>query len=302
MTTFSFPAQEPPNGSFRIRLRDVAVSLFAALPTGLRVWLYDNLLRPVLWLFFHLEKRPIVLTNAGPSGNRFKMWLLWQSHIIYTLGIYEPSLIRMLRTIVHPGDFCIDAGAHLGYLTLFLSELVGESGRVLSFEPSPENFRVFQENLRINNAANVEAQNVALLDAPGPITMARVSYHTLSWSTSAVHRSEAPDMQLIQSRAVSLDDFLADSKRVPKFIKIDVEGAELLVLRGAVKTLAAAQPLLFLEIHNWPSPAAEEVLRFLSQHGYCHEIVGTRGGEAFCLAAPVTRQSELREIQVAAGV
>lgn len=206
MSTFSFPAQAPPNGSFRIRLRDAAVALFVALPTGLPLWLYENLLRPVLWVFFHLGKRPIVLAN------------------------------------------------------------------------------------------------VALLDAPGPITMTRVSYHALSWSTSAVRGSEAHDMQTVESRAVSLDDFLAGLELAPRFIKIDVEGAELLVLRGAVKTLAVAQPLLFLEIHNWPSPGSEQVLRFLSQHDYCHEIVGTRGGEAFCLAAPATRELELREIRAAAGI
>ncbi|HLZ12603.1 MAG TPA: FkbM family methyltransferase [Candidatus Acidoferrum sp.] len=230
------------------------------------------------------------------------MWLSWQSHIIYTLGIYEPGLIRLQRAIVKPGDFCIDAGAHLGYLTLFLSQLVGDSGRVASFEPVPENFRVLQENVRINHADNIDLQNVALLDSAGPIKLARVAQQTLSWSTSAVNRSGEPRLEAVESRAITLDEFMAGAKRSPKFIKIDVEGAELLVLRGAAQTLQAAKPLLFLEIHNWGSAAAEEVLSYLPQLGYYGEIIGHREGEAFCLAVPIARRALLKEIRMAARV
>jgi len=286
MSTFSFSAQAPEPAGVRVRVRDAAVGLFVALPTVLRVWLYEHLLRPILWIFFHLEKRPIVAVRAGPSGNRFKMRLCWQSHIVYALGIYEPQLIQLLRECVKAGDFCIDAGAHLGYLTLFLSQLVGESGSVASFEPVPENFRVLQENVGMNHAENVELRNVALLDSRGPVKMVRVTQQTLSWSPSAVNESADPQLSSVPSEATTLDDFIADRKKNPKFIKIDVEGAELHVLRGAINTLRMAAPMLFLEIHNWGKPASAEVLDFLRQHGYNPQILGTRGDEAFCFAVP----------------
>lgn len=289
-----------PSG-LRTYLRDAAVWLFVLIPTAPRAWLYDHLLRPLLWFFFHLERRPIVITAAGPSGNRFDMWLSWQSHIVYTLGIYEPQLIRLIRAAVKPGDFCVDVGAHLGYLTLFLSQLLGDSGRIASFEPVPENFSVLKENLRINRTRNVVVHEAALSDSSGTITLSCMSQQSLSWTPSAVARSSSAGVSTVLScNAVSLDDFLASADRMPRLIKIDVEGAELLVLRGAIKTLSSAGPLIFLEIHSWGSPASKEVLEFLEQCGYSSEIVGTRGDEAFCLAVPAGKESLIADLRKAA--
>jgi len=300
MNSFSLPAQLSGPLGLRIRLRDTAVWLFAVLPIKLRLWLYDRFLRPLLWFFFHLESRPIVVASAGPSGNRFKMWLSWQSHIVYTLGIYEPQIICLLRAAVKPGDFCIDVGAHLGYLTLVLSRMVGHSGRVVSFEPVPENFRALQENIRLNKATNVDLHNTAISDSSGAISIACVAQQTFSWTPSAVSQNSADNLNTIICNSVTLDDFLAGTPRIPRLIKIDVEGAELLVLRGAIRILETCGPILYLEIHNWGSPASAEVLRFLEERGYFSEIVGTRGQEAFCLAVPLAKQALVREIRAAA--
>ncbi|MBS1865482.1 MAG: FkbM family methyltransferase [Acidobacteria bacterium] len=196
----------------------------------------------------------------------------------------------------------MDAGAHLGYLTLFLSQLVGDSGRVASFEPVAENFRVLEENIRVNHVKNVELRNAALLDRTGPINMVRVTQQTLSWSPSAVNQSIDPRLSSVASQAMTLDEFILGTKRLPKFIKIDVEGAELHVLRGAVNTLANVCPLLFLEIHSWGSPASKEVLSFLAEQNYTPQIIGSRGDEAFCFAVPTAQQASLQEILDAARI
>jgi FkbM family methyltransferase len=267
-------------------LRDAMTNLFARLPLACKTWLYGRLLRPVLWTFFHLEKAPIVIVPAGPPDHRFKMKLLWQSHIVYALGIYEPEMIQFLQKQIRPADYCIDAGAHLGYLTILMALLVGEGGSITSFEAVPENFRVLEENVRINDLQNVSLQNVALAEKTGTLSIAVTAYQELSWTPSAVGYAVDKDQRTITVPAISLDDFLSNSGRKPAVIKIDVEGAELFVLRGASETLRRKRPVLFLEIHGWGTSSSQEVMSFLASLNYKVSIIGNRKEEAFCLALP----------------
>jgi hypothetical protein len=94
------------------------------------------------------------------------------------------------------------------------------------------------------------------------------------------------DQRTITVPAISLDDFLSKNSRKPAVIKIDVEGAELFVLRGASDTLRRKRPVLFLEIHGWGMPSSQEVMSFLASLNYEVSIIGNRKAEAFCLALP----------------
>ncbi len=80
-----------------------------------------------------------------------------------------------------------------------------------------------------------------------------------------------------------MDSYLTKLGRVPDLIKIDVEGAEMGVLRGAKTTLREARPKILVEIHRWGTPESGEVARFLYEFGYRGEVLGERAREAFVL-------------------
>jgi len=131
-----------------------------------------------------------------------------------------------------------DIGAHAGFYTLLFSHLVGLSGKVLAFEPLPRNLAYLHKHLRLNGIRNVQVLEVAVSDKVGisPFAEGENSY------TGALAQTGAMRVQ-----SVSLDDLYArGSLPLPNFIKIDVEGAEDLVLTGASLLIARARPTIFL--------------------------------------------------------
>jgi FkbM family methyltransferase len=275
--------------SRRRLLRDLVVSAIAMQPVAIKQWLYRRCNRIVLGVLFRLEKETTVIAHAGPNGFRFKMWLDWQGHAAYVTGTYEPDVIETLKKYAGPGDLCLDVGAHLGYETIVMSKLVGPEGRVISFEPMPETYHLLRENVLLNGLTNVDVQPSAVADLCGSIELRAPADQDLSWRPSITGYSVGCNFRSLTVPVVTLDRFLECLGRTPSVIKIDVEGGELAVLAGACRTLAVVRPVLLIEVHGWGTPASEEVIHFLSQHGYTSTIEGIRGTEAFCLALPKKR-------------
>jgi FkbM family methyltransferase len=281
--------RKPPSKTTRSPrrfLRDLVVSAFSMQPVALKQWLHRRCNRIVLGVLFRLEKGSTVVAQAGPNGFRFKMWLDWQGHVPYVTGTYEPEVFEALRKYAGSGDLCLDIGAHLGYATILMSKLVGPKGRVISFEPMSETFRVLRENVLLNGLTNVDVQASAVADRCGSIELLAPADQDLSWTPSITGYSVGCNSRSLIVPVVTLDRFLESPRRSPSVIKIDVEGSELAVLMGACRTLAVFRPVLLIEVHGWGTPASQEVIRFLSQHGYTSTIQGTRGREAFCLGLP----------------
>ncbi len=120
------------------------------------------------------------------------------------------------------GDVVLDAGAHLGSYTLRYSRAVGNEGKVISFEPEPDNRRILCWNLELNNARNVEVHKEALGDFTG---MARLRISSFSGQHSFVHPAQnIRQVNEVPTFVVRLDD--APLGRVD-FVKMDVEGYEM---------------------------------------------------------------------------
>lgn len=130
----------------------------------------------------------------------------------------------------------------MGYYTLIASRLVGSSGKVFAFEPHPYNLRVLRKHLELNGLTNCIVIPAAISDQVGK---AKFAFGT---GTGTGHLADAGEIEV---ETVRIDDLVARGELLPpNVIKIDVEGAEIKVLRGAFNTIQAYRPTIFLAAHS----------------------------------------------------
>jgi FkbM family methyltransferase len=196
---------------------------------------------------------PIV---AGPLRGR---WWLPQSRgkmLRILWGTYEREQSRIFQEHVPAGATVLDIGAHVGYYTLLSSVLVGMNGHVCAFEPNPANHAFLQRHVALNHLDNVTVENAAVSDRNGTGSFA-------FGTGSGTGRLSAAGA--LRVRTVRLDDFCRERALQPGFLKIDVEGAELAVLRGA-GDVVRSRPVIFLSTHG--PQVHMECLAWLRQRGY----------------------------------
>ena len=162
---------------------------------------------------------------------------------LYETGTYEAGTLHVFENFLKSGDCFIDIGANIGLMSIYASKLVGETGKVISFEAHPETFKWFQFNIDLNHAANIQANSFALGSEAGNAEIYD-NWDINRGGASLIVKSKDSVGHAIEVKV--LDEVL-DSKVVPKLIKIDVEGFELPVLQGAEKTIRKHQPILVVE-------------------------------------------------------
>lgn len=166
--------------------------------------------------------------------------------------------------IVQPGDVIVDAGANWGVHTLYLSLLTGPTGKVLAFEPHPLVASELATNVKLNHLDQVVQVQAALSDQEAELPF------LLGSSTKVSHIAgtrEQHDGTVVKVPCTTLDRWLAENPVGSiKLIKVDVEGAEAALLRGAEQTILEHRPDLVVELHT---PEQDlEVARLLSGWGY----------------------------------
>lgn len=156
----------------------------------------------------------------------------WLATEIYR-GFHERSEVRILPRLVPRGGIAVDVGAHLGYYTALLSRLVGSTGRVLAFEPSPPRFEVLSRVAGSLPHHNVTLFSCALGSASQTLTLRQVSGSHSGLATLRTGADAGPEDVDVAVRR--LDEVLdeTNTSRVVDFLKIDVEGFEAEVLAGA---------------------------------------------------------------------
>jgi FkbM family methyltransferase len=175
-------------------------------------------------------------------------------------GEYFESEVDLFRQVCQPGNVVVDAGANIGTHTLALSEIVGPTGRVFAIEPQRLVFQMLCANVALNGLTNVECRRAALGDHEAELLLGDPDPHQ-EINFGGVSLSQIPG-------AIPTPLLTLDNLRLPhvRLIKIDVEGMELDVLRGAQATLKAHQPILYME-NNQPEKS-EALLRFLGDWNY----------------------------------
>lgn len=185
-------------------------------------------------------------------GFRFELHpYYWIDRSILAFGGYDLPLLRFLHERLRPGAVCFDVGANLGQVTVHMAALVGPRGRVLSFEPLPH----VRERLARHVAANgldarVEMHPVALSNATGAATFHFAEAAIPNQGMGSLVMDDHPSLcKRCEVRTMRLDDFV-EERQVERidWIKLDVQGAEPLVLEGARATLERFSPELLVEV------------------------------------------------------
>jgi FkbM family methyltransferase len=195
---------------------------------------------------------------------------------IYLLGSFEPGTVRACKRLVKPGDTVIDIGANIGAHTLPLAQLVGPSGRVIAFEPTAFAFRKLRHNVTLNPelASRILAlQHVLVSASEEAVPTTLFSSWPLSSGEPLHAKHRGRSMTTEGASAVTFDDAVSrlGVARID-FVKIDVDGHELPVLQGGVKTLKRFGPTLLIELapyaHEEEGHNFDNLLRLLAECGY----------------------------------
>lgn len=175
-------------------------------------------------------------------------------------GEFSEGECDLFRQLIRPGQWVVEAGANVGAHTVVLSRLVGPRGRVVAFEPQRVVFQILCGNLALNECLNVDARQLALADQPGRLHLPPLDYHREN-NFGGVELTDQPAGEAVQAATL-------DSLQLPAchFLKADVEGMELNVLRGGEQTLRQHRPLLYVE-NDRPSHSAA-IIQFLQSLEY----------------------------------
>jgi len=213
---------------------------------------------------------------------------------VYIHGLdWKERLTRHFVRLLRPGDCVLDVGANLGYFSLVAAELVGPAGCVHAFEPAPQVLPLLQENARLNPQANLQVHGVAVSDCCGQTRFFAAPRGRSGYSSIRDLGAETSVISTVPT--ITLDALLPQLPPV-RLVKIDVEGAELRVLRGMRQLIDRDRPFLIVEVDDGflrqLGADASRLCAFLTQAGYkLHRIVAR--GELQPLAGPPTDRCNL---------
>ncbi len=194
------------------------------------------------------------------------------SHELLTHKVWDPYCTKIFSEIIKKDWTVLDIGAHIGYYSLLASSLVGDRGRVYSFEPDPHNFSLLQKNIYENNISNVELINKAVGEKKRKVT-----FHVNTRNTGDNRIFDNGQLRKeIKVQQIAIDEFLL---KIPvDFIKIDIQGSEMNAMLGMKKLLSMNKNIIILT-ELWPeglkmsNSSISEYLTFLEKrHFYLYLV------------------------------
>jgi FkbM family methyltransferase len=240
------------------------------MPESLKKWIYRirplaKFVRNALNQVAPMGLTEVVVAAGGIAG--IKMQLDLQSEKDYWLGTYETDLQQTVAELIQPGWVAYDVGANIGYITLLLAKTVGETGRVFSFEALPTNVERLLNHVEMNGlASRVVIVPKAVAATSEPVRFLIGPSGAMGKAEGSAGRSDA-HRDGIDVSGISLDDFIyRDGHPVPQTIKMDIEGGEVLALKGMTRLLDESRPLILLELHG--PEAARLTWETLTAAGY----------------------------------
>lgn len=183
----------------------------------------------------------------------------------HILPFREQSVLQTIRDKLQIGDCFIDCGANIGFYSVLASRLVGDTGKVLSIEMIPETAAILNHHLQLNQCTNVQVVEFALCDQDNQEIIATVQEGKFGQATISRVDSQNKIENEIVVKTITLDTLTKDISHI-RLIKMDLEGAELQALKGAVETLQKTDYLIFEE--RTREIEQNPVLQFLNKSGF----------------------------------
>jgi FkbM family methyltransferase len=177
---------------------------------------------------------------------------------------FSPKITDILKKNIKKGDTVVDAGAHIGYFTIILSDLVGNDGKVIAFEPNPTTFSILKKNIETNNLSNVILEPLALSNTESEEYIQEDDQS----AGSTIYKNCSDGIKI---KTITLDKYFNDKEI--NFIKIDVQGSEFNILNGGIKTFTK-KPKCIIEIHptifdsKGKKVSSKEVINMLKKFNY----------------------------------
>ena len=191
-------------------------------------------------------------------------------------GAYERPVQEAIASMVRSGDVCYDIGANLGFFSLLFSRFAGPGGSVYAFEPVPGNADAIERNARINGLENVKILRIALCQVDGTAELL-LAHHVGGATLQSA--GVPPDLAgSLMVHTASVDTLVRNQELPPpNIVKIDVEGAELDVLRGMERVLRNWAPAVIAEVDDQTAAGCEQKVSscqtFLRGLGYHVELL-----------------------------
>jgi FkbM family methyltransferase len=219
----------------------------------------------VIWnrIFGVLGRQEITVSN------RHKVMVIRPSFYDDVVELFgrldEKWLCDLLLAVCREGKVILDVGAHIGRYTLLCAGKLGISGRVIAVEPDPGNLDILSRNVRLNELGNVQVVGKAISDRDGVVELG-IGEDT---GTHSIVRESKSARAYVRVRSTTIDSLLSElGVEKVDFVKVDVEGAEKLVLTGAEKTLQERKiDRLACEIHP-PHVQPRDIEAFLRAHHF----------------------------------
>jgi FkbM family methyltransferase len=205
------------------------------------------------------ECRPRRILRGLPSG--YKICVSPAENLAYLVGTAEPHLQKIIKEYVSLGDTVYDVGANIGYVSLALAKRVGPAGKVVAFEPLPQNVEKLRKSIDVNGLKNIQLFDLAAAEKDGEAIIRLAenpSTASLVW-----HKNDTSASQFVVRKAAIDDLVSARALSYPKFVKIDVEGAEASVLQGMRRTLSKSMPVVFVECSEIGRESTWDIFRGL---------------------------------------
>jgi len=211
------------------------------------------------------EGRPLV-RFAGDVSLRLDLRESLQRDFYF--GLCDQTELGLMRN--HLGGDFVDVGAHIGMYTVRAARELEGRGRVLAFEPNPAARAQLEENVALNRCANVVVVAAAAGAAAGHAVLHVPA--TADSSFSSLEPGRFADAEPLEVETTTVDEQVTEHALAPSFLKVDVEGREVDVLRGATETLARFRPTVLVEVSERTAPEVQRLL-----HGYgASRIAGGR--------------------------
>jgi FkbM family methyltransferase len=188
-------------------------------------------------------------------------WQLW------AFGRYEAHLSELFGHLVQPGDRCVDVGANVGVHTVRLARLAGRGGEVIAVEPDPDVVRRARRNIALNGLGNVRLIHAAASERAGQMRLYRPSPRDTNRARASLLHHSYLTGDATTVPVVTVDDLCADAPVA--LIKIDVEGHESAVVRGAAGVIARHAPSVVFEYApELLDDAGQTPFGWLAERGY----------------------------------